>query len=413
MLRSVQRQQSSPSFAHVACVCHVSTTSVASLGWYQQQGLDCVQVPLPPKPVSANRATVATRAVKPRQPIALGPQGQNPDGSRKLTRSLAAVPRPVQPASPEPAPSLAAVEEVHSVSHAISRGRSGAKDIQGLLARQPSMHPPMRAPTPTGSLKQDHMDHALVASPFAAAAVRPGSVQSQGSHGLSQETSGTALSSLTASSVHSLSMSTAAQTAQTAQEITGKQHGMHKPKAGQLLGLAEGQLPGTDPARLQREPSRSIGPSPSLQLDLSQAVSNTQAMQRVPSQAGTALNADALPFVSTAVAKSDIPAVVPTAEAPRQTTALPAVTKQSLSDGFDTGKVVQAVQQGMQNRQSRSSSSASTTRSVTFGAAEAAAMQGAGSGQALQRHDDGTGCGEQTKYASTACTASQQLEPSQ
>ena len=344
-----------------------------------------MQVPLPPKPVSANRATVATRAVKPRQPIALGPQGQNQDGSRKLTRSLAAVPRPVQPASPEPAPSLAAVEEVHSVSHAISRGRSGVKDIQGLLGRQPSMHPPMRAPTPTSSLKQDHMDHALVASPFAAAAVRPGSVQSQGSHGLSQETSGTALSSLTAASVHSLSMSTAAQTAQ---EITGKQHGMHKPKAGQLLGLAEGQLPGTDPARLQREPSRSIGPSPSLQLDLSQAVSNTQAVQRVPSQAGTALNADALPFVSTAVAKSDIPAVVPTAEAPRQTTALPAVTKQSLSDGFDTGKVVQAVQQGMQYRQSRSSSSASTTRSVTFEAAEAAAMQGAGSGQALQRHDD-------------------------
>jgi len=343
----------------------------------------------PSKPASANRVTVATRAVKPRQPIALGPQGQNPDGSRKLARSLAAVLRPVQPASPEPVPSLAPVEEeVHSVSHAISRGRSGVKDIQGLLACQPSMHSPMRAPTPTGSLKQEHMDPALVASPFAAAAVRPGSVQSCGSHGLSQETSGTALLSLTATSVHSLSMSTAAQTAQTAQEITGRQHGLHQPKAGQLLGLAEGQLPDTGPAGMQRETSRSIGASPSLQLDLSQAVSNTQAMQRVPSRAGTAFNADALPVIATAVATTDIPAIAPTAEAPRRTTALPAVPEQSLSDGFDTDKVVQTMQQGMQNRQSRSSSSASTTRSVTFGAAEAAAMQGAGSGQALQRHDD-------------------------
>ena len=322
----------------------------------------------------------ATRAVKPRQPIALGPQGQNPDGSRKLTRSLAAVPRPVQPVSPGPAPFLApAEEEVHSVSHAISRGRSGVKDIQGLLARQPSMHPSMRAPTPTGSLKQDHMDPALVASPFAAAAVRTGSLQSHGSHGLSQEASGNALSCLTASSVHSLSMSTAAQTAQ---EVTGRQHGMHQPKAGRLLGLAEGQLPGTDPAGMQRETFRTTGPSPSLQLDLSQAVINTQAMQRVPSQAGTAINADALPVVTTAVATTNIPAVALTQT---RATALPVIFKQSLPDGSD-----------LQNRQSRSSSSsASTTRSVTFGAAEAAAMQGAAScsgsfasGQALQRHDD-------------------------
>ena len=334
----------------------------------------------PPKPVSANKAMAATRAVKPRQPIALGPQGQNPDGSRKLTRSLAAVPRPVQPVSPGPAPFLApAEEEVHSVSHAISRGRSGVKDIQGLLARQPSMHPSMRAPTPTGSLKQDHMDPALVASPFAAAAVRTGSLQSHGSHGLSQEASGNALSCLTASSVHSLSMSTAAQTAQ---EVTGRQHGMHQPKAGRLLGLAEGQLPGTDPAGMQRETFRTTGPSPSLQLDLSQAVINTQAMQRVPSQAGTAINADALPVVTTAVATTNIPAVALTQT---RATALPVIFKQSLPDGSD-----------LQNRQSRSSSSsASTTRSVTFGAAEAAAMQGAAScsgsfasGQALQRHDD-------------------------
>ena len=325
--------------------------------------------------------TVATRAVKPRQPIALGPQGQNPDGSRKLARSLAAVPRPVQPASPEPVE-----EEVHSVSHAISRGRSGVKDIQGLLARQPSLHPPVKASTPTGSLKQEHMDPAsLVASPFAVAFVRPGSMQSHGSHGLSQETSGNPLSSLTVSSVHGLSMSTAAQTAQ---EVTGMQHGLHQPKAGLLLGLAEGQSPDTGPAGMQRETSRSIGPRPSLQLDLSQAVSNIQAMQRVPFQPGKTIDAGALPVISTAVAKSDIPAVVPMAEAPGRTADLPPVPKQSLSDRFDTDKVVQKMQQGMQNRQSRSSSSASTTRSVTFGAAEAAAMQGAGSGQALQRRDD-------------------------
>lgn len=274
---------------------------------------------------------------------------------------------------------------MHSVSHAISRGRSGVKDIQGLLAHQPSLHPPMRAPIPTGSLKQEHMDPALAASPFAAAAMRPGSVQSHGSHGLSQETSGTALSFMTASSVPSLRMSTAAQTAQ---EFSGRQHGLHQPKAGQLLGLAEGQLPDINPAGMQREPSRSIGPSPSLQLDLSQAVSNTQAKQRVPSQAGKTINADALPVIATAVAANDIPTAAPAAEGPRRATGLPAVPKQSLFDGFDTDKVVQAMQQGMQNRQSRSSSSASTTRSVTFGAAEAAAMQGAGSGQALQRHDD-------------------------
>ena len=289
-------------------------------------------------------------------------------------------------------------EEVHSVSHAISRGRSGVKDIQGLLARQPSMHPPMRAPTPTGSLRQDHMDPALVASPFAAAAVGPGNVQSHASHGLSQQTSGNALLSLTATSVHTLSMSTAAQTAQTAQtaqEFSGRQHGLHQPKAGQLLGLAEGQLPSTDPAGMRREASRSTGPSPSLRLDLSQAVSNTKAMQRVPSRTGNTIDADALPVITTAVAVTDIPVVAPTAEAPRQTTALPAVPKQFLSDGYNIDKVVQSVQQGMHNRQSRSSSSASTTRSVTFGAAEAAAMQGApgcsgsfGSGQALQRHDD-------------------------
>ncbi|KAL0022336.1 hypothetical protein WJX77_001433 [Trebouxia sp. C0004] len=284
-----------------------------------------IKVAPPPKPVTGNRVTVATRAVKPRQPIALGPQGQNPDGSRKLTRSLAAVPRPVQPASPGPASSLAPAEEdVHSVSHAISRGRSGMKDIQGLLACQPSMHPPVRAPTPSGSLKQEHVDFASVASPFAAAAVRTGSMQS---HGLSQQTSGNALPPLTASSVHSLSMSTAAQTAQ---EVTGRQHGLHQPKAGRLLGLAEGQLPGRDPAAMQRETSSSTDPSPSLQLDLGQAVINTQAMQRMSSQAGTAINADALPVVSTPVATTNIPAVAPTAEAPRQTTALPAVSKQCL-----------------------------------------------------------------------------------
>lgn len=103
-----------------------------------------------------------------------------------------------------------------------------------------------------------------------------------------------------------------------------------------------------------------------------------------------------MPVIITAVATTDIPAVAPTAAAPRQTTALPAASKQSLSDGFDTDKVVQLAQQGMLDRQSRSgSSSGSTTRSVTFGAAEAAALQGAasfsgssGSGQALQRHGD-------------------------
>lgn len=326
--------------------------------------------------------------------MALGPQGQNPDSSRKLTRSLAAVPRPVQPAFAEPAPFLAPVEEeVHGVSQAISRGRSGVKDIQGLLARQPSMHPPMRAPTPTGSLKQEHMHPALVASPFAAAAKRTGSVQSHGSHGLSQNPSSNALPAVTATSVHSLSVSTGAQAAQ---EVTDRQHDLHQPKAGWLLGLAEGHLPGTDSAGMHRETFRSAGPTPSLQLDLSQAVGNTQAMQRVPSQAGKAINADALPVIITAVATTDIPAVAPTAAAPRQTTALPAASKQSLSDGFDTDKVVQLAQQGMLDRQSRSgSSSGSTTRSVTFGAAEAAALQGAasfsgssGSGQALQRHGD-------------------------
>lgn len=59
-----------------------------------------------------------------------------------------------------------------SVSTAISRGRSGVVDVQGLLTRQPSVHPPIRARTPSGQVEQlQHQKEAALMSalmtPFA------------------------------------------------------------------------------------------------------------------------------------------------------------------------------------------------------------------------------------------------------
>ena len=68
---------------------------------------------------------------------------------------------PSQPTSvaPTPLPLGGVPEDAESphkpsISRAISRGRSGVIDVQGLLTRQPSVHPPIRARTPSGKVEQ-------------------------------------------------------------------------------------------------------------------------------------------------------------------------------------------------------------------------------------------------------------------
>ena len=364
---------------------------------------------------------MAARAVKPRQPIAPAPEGQNPDGSRKLTRGLAAVPPPAQ-AVAHLAESTPAEEDVRSISQAISRGLSGMKDIQGLLSHQPSIHRPIRTPTPSGILKQGHMDSASVMPPFASGAavgtMQSGSFQSHDpSHGLPGETPGgggasARLPPLTAGigsnrstgalSAASSAVSTAAESAQAP---TGMPHSLPKAQAGQLLGQSsstdgllprlkrstEGQLQGRAPAGLPRSPARGSGPTPVLQLNLREAAVDTRAQPSMP-QAVTKQQ-DALSSGSPALAAASMSASASASQsaAAFQTmrTAGSAMSDHSLYDGAGAARALSAVQQSKHSSYSRS-------RTVSFEPADAAAMQGAadsgsvklGVEPAVQQHSD-------------------------
>ena len=65
---------------------------------------------------------------------------------------------------------MARTVEQHSIGRAISRGRSGVDEVQGLLTRQPSVRPPVKARTSSGSVQQLQQTQELAAVP------RPNSV---------------------------------------------------------------------------------------------------------------------------------------------------------------------------------------------------------------------------------------------
>lgn len=119
-------------------------------------------------------------AVKPseavKQPTAPAPVGPKAKGTRQMTRGMVP-PRPPSVASP-PLPLGGVPQDAESphkpsISGAISRGRSGVIEVQGLLTRQPSVHPPAQARTLSGKVEQlqqqrDQASLPALMSPFAA-----------------------------------------------------------------------------------------------------------------------------------------------------------------------------------------------------------------------------------------------------
>ena len=123
-------------------------------------------------PQQATKNSKNPAAVKPsravRQPTAPAREGPKAEVTTQITRGMVP-PRPPSVA-PSPLP-LGGVpegaESPHkpSISGAISRGRSGVIDVQGLLTRQPTVHPPVRARTPSGKVEQLHQQRDQVSMP--------------------------------------------------------------------------------------------------------------------------------------------------------------------------------------------------------------------------------------------------------
>ena len=103
-----------------------------------------------------------------RQPTAPAREGHKAEDTRQVTRGMVP-PRPPSVA-PTPLPLGGVREDAESahkpsISRAISRGRIGVVDVQGLLTRQPSVHPPVRARTPSGRVEQLQQQRDLATTP--------------------------------------------------------------------------------------------------------------------------------------------------------------------------------------------------------------------------------------------------------
>ena len=132
-------------------------------------------VPLQP-PKNSKPVTPVKPARAVRQPTAPALEGQKTDAPKKIPRGL--VPARPPSVAPPTTPLVGVPEDFESdpkasISRAISRGRSGVVDVQGLLSRQPSVHPPNRARTPSGKVEQlqQHKESSswpVSMSPFAA-----------------------------------------------------------------------------------------------------------------------------------------------------------------------------------------------------------------------------------------------------
>ena len=396
----------------------------------------------PPRLTTSNKVTVATRVIKSRQPIALAPEGQNPDGTRKLARGLTALPRPAQPASLGPSPipqdaEKAGEQDVRSITRAISRGRSGVKEIQGLLARQPSLHPPVRGPTPSGNWSEPQDPMTATNSPFATVGGTLGSLLSTG---LSRASQADALPALTSGAGFTRSLSIAAPVAKAADPITDLQPAPARP--------LERHLPGIAPAQMQSSPFRNISRSsgsassidgvgsmhrqtePRVSLDLDPGTADmtikmgladgSSVIAKSQAQVGPATGAasgsrdpgfapklqldltreaqSSLPIISEAASAASplVGGSLSTGSAPARSDAVVSALPVQMPDGLSQDGVWPAMQQSMHSRQSsRSSSRASRTRSVTFAGAEAAAVRdfvasggSTPSEHAVQRLDD-------------------------
>ncbi|KAL3145202.1 hypothetical protein ABBQ32_000951 [Trebouxia sp. C0010 RCD-2024] len=136
-----------------------------------------------PQHSAKTSTTTKAKASNARQPAAPAPK--KTDAPRRRTRGMVP-PRPPSVA-PSPTPTAGPLEDGESgqkpsVSKAISMARSGVNDIQGLLAQQPSIHPPIRAHSPSGKLEQLQQDKGgatmpAFMSPFAATMTTGASAQ--------------------------------------------------------------------------------------------------------------------------------------------------------------------------------------------------------------------------------------------
>ena len=205
----------------------------------------------PAQQQSANKSNTSKAAKQvraARQPTSPVAEEQNPDARKKTTRGLVARPSPNSTSTPQPPGGLPKDTDAeqsmdkHNIGRAISRGRSGVNDIQGLLTRQPSVHPPVRNHPSSGIQQQleglkELTAAPVMASPFAATAA--GKVDkdlpAQG-HNPQLTPSlivGTASSAGTAGSAGTTALSTGLSvSASAAKREAGKHEGYSRPPSG-------------------------------------------------------------------------------------------------------------------------------------------------------------------------------------
>ena len=194
---------------------------------------------------STDKST-APKAAKPvrtaRQPTTLVTGGQIPHARNKTTRGLVARPTSSPTSTPEPPGGLlkdadaVQIVDKHSIGRAISRGRSGVNDVQGLLTRQPSVHPPVRNHLLSGA---QHQPEGLKETTAAAVMAQPCAVTAAGKVNEDLPTQGhnsqlsPSLSVGTAGSAGSAALSTGASiSAPAAKKAASEHEGHSRPPSG-------------------------------------------------------------------------------------------------------------------------------------------------------------------------------------